>query len=116
MRELAKAKGKAEVSYDDMLRLMHAIGKWNAIDPTYRRNMLDGRDKVEKRGIFPHGRDANENGDNERVRDTLLEFGLIDPVPTIEVDEDSSADTGEPTPTEAAEMGAAAEADDDWAA
>ena len=116
VRELAQAKGKTEVSYDDMLRLMHAIGKWNKIDPTYRRNMLDGRDKVEKRGIFPHGRDANENGDNERVRDTLVEFGLIEPLPVIEVDEDSSAETTAPSADEAAKMGAAAEEDDDWAA
>ena len=115
VRALSEKKGKTEVSYDDMIRLGHLIRKWNAIDPTYRRNMLDGRDRIENRGYNAHGGDLNEIHENERVRDELAAFGLIEPLPVMEAEEAPVA--AEATPdAAAAEMAAAAEADSDWAA
>ena len=115
VRALSEKKGKTTVSYDDMVRLGYLIRKWNAIDPTYRRNMLDGRDKIEKRGFNAHGGDLNEIGENERIRDELASFGLIEPLPVMEVDEAPAAAEAASDATAAA-MAAAAEADDAWAA
>jgi hypothetical protein len=80
IREAAAAVGVESVSDEEIRDVIRpALFKWNTMKEEYRRNMLDGRDFIDHRGIMSHGHGAAETIENENVCSTLAKYGLVIP-------------------------------------